>query len=280
MKDESGSYDNASIRDRIKSGEFKVVPKRSRSRVWNVFSRVIDQNGTEINNVICRTCPSVFKFHGSTSNLVRHKCYKNAIEDLDSNESPKEMKRVKVKYWNIRESTDEQEYSADTTDPLDEQNSSSILDIETKEKLAFVLSEWTVNNCRPLEIVEDAGFRKLAELFIEIGANFGRQLKVKELLPQAATISGNINTRYYESMEKLRLEVSEARGHGYSITCSSCPDSYMKSTHLCLTMHYVKDSALEHRLLSFSCLEEHDCTGEHCWIYINNFLIYFYLFFY
>lgn len=251
-------YDNDSIRARIQSGEFKVVSKRSRSRVWNVFSRVVDQNGTELKNVICRTCPSVFKFNGSTSNLVRHKCYKNAIEDLDPNESSKEIKTVKLRSCKLSESTEEHEYGADTTDFLDEQNSSSNFDEETKEKLAHALTEWTVVNCRPLSISEDSGLRKLAALLIEIGANYGSHLKVDELMPPVATLSSNIDACYHDTLEKVRSDVCAARANGYSIACSSWPDN-MGSTHLCVTINYVQDSSLVSRLLR---LDEVSCTGK------------------
>lgn len=273
MKDEAGSYDSSSIRERIKSGEFKVVPKRSRSRVWNVFSRVVDQNGTEINNVICRTCPSVFKFHGSTSNLVRHKCYKNSIEESpnesnESNESPNVVKRERIPMLDTRQSMDEQENSGDTTDPLNEQDGSSIVDSEIKKKLALLMTEWIVNSCRPLSILEDSGFKKITEYLIETGANFGSQLNVEELLPHTEILSRNIKTRYDNLMAKLDFEVSKARANGYSLTCSTWPDRYMKNSYLCMTLHYIKDSTLVNRLLSFSCLEELDCPGEHCWIFV------------
>ncbi|XP_030238059.1 uncharacterized protein LOC115561870 [Drosophila navojoa] len=63
-------------------------------------------------------------------------------------------------------------------------------------------------------------------------------------------------------MKKLDFEMSKAMGNGYSLTCSTMPDRYMKKTYLCMTMHYIKDSILVNRLLSFSCLEELDCTGS------------------
>ncbi|EDW01392.1 GH20480 [Drosophila grimshawi] len=268
MKTQSICYSTATVRSKIETGEFKVISKRSRSRVWNVFSRVVDKNGTELRNVVCRSCPSIFKFHGSTSNLVRHKCYRNAIDFGQTGSDGN--KRISS---DLEMSTEDQDYGVDL-DPLDEVKSSDALldDEDTKGKLAQALAEWAVENCRALDIFEDTGLRKLAALFIELGAYFGTQIKVDDLMPQTAAITANIYNCYQDKLEKVRRDVCVARINGFSITCNTRTDNSMENTQLCLTMHYIKDGKLFSRLLTVASQDAESCTGSLLKTQINTIL--------
>ncbi|KAM8706730.1 hypothetical protein ACLKA7_010919 [Drosophila subpalustris] len=68
----------ADFRAKIISGQIKLKEKRGRSRVWNMFGTLVDENGDDIEHfVACRSCFNTYKYVNSTSNLVKHKCYLN-----------------------------------------------------------------------------------------------------------------------------------------------------------------------------------------------------------
>lgn len=74
------------IKNLIISGELKKSSKRGRSKVWEVFGKVVNMSEEEIKDIVaCRKCFNVYKYNGtSTSNLVRHKCY-SALNNKNEN---------------------------------------------------------------------------------------------------------------------------------------------------------------------------------------------------
>ncbi|XP_036322295.1 uncharacterized protein LOC118736306 [Rhagoletis pomonella] len=65
------------IKDKIVKGEYTIVIETGKSKVWKIFGKV-ENSGSVISDVVaCKNCNSAFKFTNSTSNLVKHKCYKN-----------------------------------------------------------------------------------------------------------------------------------------------------------------------------------------------------------
>nr|XP_044248916.1 uncharacterized protein LOC123002675 [Drosophila takahashii] len=74
------SYSQDYIKAQIDAGVLRFSNKRSRSKVWDVFARIEDQSGAAIQDIVmCRTCNSLMKYHGCTSNMVRHKCYRTKV---------------------------------------------------------------------------------------------------------------------------------------------------------------------------------------------------------
>lgn len=110
------------IKTKIQCGEFKLIKNPGRSKIWEIFFKIEENNGQEVPNVVaCNICKSVYSHNGkSTSNLIRHKCYIKAIQS----------NIVKIN-----------------------------IDAKTKVKATRTINKWIVKDCRPYSIVQDCSFQ-------------------------------------------------------------------------------------------------------------------------
>ncbi|KAL7728880.1 hypothetical protein ACLKA6_004222 [Drosophila palustris] len=215
----------ADFRAKIISGQIKLKEKRGRSRVWNMFGTLVDENGDDIEHfVACRSCFNTYKYVNSTSNLVKHKCYLN--------------------------------YEA-------KENGGMVdVDNETKGKLNDAAAQWLVTNCRQLNIIEDSGLKNMARIFLSIGATFGENVNIESIMPTQSTVEGNIFELYELQVKKLADELSQIKCNSYSITSFVWSDSYTKRSFLSITIHYVQKSAITSHILSVSPLHiQHDSNA-------------------
>lgn len=222
------SLDVVLIKSQILSGELKISSKRGRSKVWETFGNLENVSGEELKEVVvCRTCLNVYKYNGkSTSNLVRHKCY--------------------------------------VSSKLENQNNSKVeVDSATKKKGSMIFTEWAVENCRPFKLVEDTGFKKVAEFLISVGATFGPSVDVKSLLPHSTTISRNVKRIYNIYFEKVKTEICSIKEIGFGLTSDLWTDNYIRRTYIAVTVHYIKDGNIVSRLLGMKSMNGEKCTRNY-----------------
>ncbi|KAH8253080.1 hypothetical protein KR032_003532, partial [Drosophila birchii] len=198
-----------------------------------------DQSGVPIPDVVvCRTCTSIYRYLGCTSNLVRHKCYRNKV-------------------------------IGGTVDPLGSEDRStdaaeeSTAEVEATDKVSQAMVEWCMENSRPFNIGKDSGLRRLVSVLLEIGSEYGRNVCVEDLLPDQGVMAWNIQNWYDEVLEKVRLEMSAARQTGYSIALAETRDSTGESFYLSTTIHYVRDGRKRNQLLGVTQVpRDKFCTGQ------------------
>lgn len=219
---------NSVIKAKIVSGEFKINNKRGRSKVWDVFGSIKNENGDEIQNLVaCKNCFSVHKFNSkSTSNLVKHKCYI--------------LKKIKT----------------------DNKIEKTEVDVEDKKKSVLLVTEWTIENCRPFNIIRDCGLRNFVEFLISIGAKYGQNVDIDKLLPHPTTVSRNIQNLHNKYFEVVKTEIMSVKNIGYGLTSDIWTDNYLRTTYLSLTIHYVKEGKLITRLLGLKSMKGVSCTGD------------------
>lgn len=222
--DTTAPINNEAIKGNILSGAYKIVSKRGRSKVWEVYGRIEDSEGVEITNkVCCKTCFSVLKYDSrSTSNLVKHKCYANM----------KENSLVKVEVNN-----------------------------DIKKEALRLICQWSVENCRPFQIVHDSGLKQFAEFMVSVGAKYGANVDVEKLLPHATTISRNISNLFETTFAKVKYEISLNCNHGYGLTSDLWTDNYIRQSYICLTIHYIKNGQLVSRLLGLLSMDGERSTS-------------------
>ncbi|KAH8265634.1 hypothetical protein KR038_000414, partial [Drosophila bunnanda] len=195
-----------------------------------------DQSGAQIPNVVvCRTCSSIYKYQGCTSNMVRHKCYRNKanVDPLGS-----------------------EERSADAEEE-------STAEVEATDKVSQAMVEWCVENCRPFNIGKDSGLRKLVSILLEIGSEYGRNVCVEDLLPDRGVIAWNVETWYDDVLQQVRREMFAARQTGYSIAIAETRDSTGESFYLSTTIHYVREGRKRNQLLGVTQVPRNRAsTGE------------------
>lgn len=214
------------IVEKINTGVFRTIKKNTKSKIWKIFSLIQNENNEVINGFVhCENCNHLFKYNGKqTSNLIRHKCY------VQQNSSP-EFKQV------------------------------SSLD---KEEFINVCTQWIVEDCRPFSAVDGTGFRKLAQALISIGAKYGNNADLLDLIPDPTTISKRIEIKAEEKINDVKKEVQEAvTNEVASITTDLWTDNFVKRHFLCVTFHFMKESHLKQIVLGVKSMDYQSCTGEH-----------------
>lgn len=213
------------IKEKLHKGAYKLIDKRGRSKVWDFFSRVQKENGDEeVGIVACKVCFAVYKFVGSTSNLVKHKCYAVSLCKLNN------ASKVEVNQ-------------------------------ETKQEGVEVVTEWIVKNCRSFKIIDDSGLKRFASFLIKVGATFGSSVDIDKLLPHPTTISRNVSMIYESRIGPIKDKIAKFKCFGYSITSDIWTDNYLKSSYLSCTIHYIKNGVLVDRLMAMKSMKGVSCTG-------------------
>ena len=126
----------------------------------------------------------------------------------------------------------------------------------TKEGMTKLLTEWVVRNCRPYNIVADAGLLNVAEFLLSVGAQFGPDIDANSLLPHPSTIYRNVSELYAIHFDKLKMVLSEAKEAGFAITSDIWTDNYLKSSFICVTAHYVSEGEIFSNLLGLKSTKD------------------------
>lgn len=232
---------SSNVKENIKSGTYKISDKRGRSKIWECFGIIKDENDEEILNfVACKTCTNVYKYNKSAlSNLNKHKCY------------------ILMKSENKE---------------LVEPNQ------EAKKACTEVLTNWVVQDIRPYSIVNDAGLKEYSKLLLSFGIKFGSNLNVDALIPHPTTISRNVENSYIIQFNKLHSEISSIREIGYSLTCDLWTENFSKISYLALTCHFIMDGECKNKLLGVKSMKGSPNTGKNTVFVFYTHVIYNVLF--
>lgn len=222
------SLNTSEIKSKILNGELKIINKRGNSKVWNVFGKIECLTGVELPNfVVCRICNNVYKYNSkSTSNLVKHKCYLSTIKE------DKEKCKIDV-------------------------------EATLKKLLIKDITEWTIVNSRPFQIVADSGFEKVSARLISIGATYGQNVNMATLLPHPTTVSRNIHELYDKHFERIKAEIAEFKNNGFGLTSDPWTDNFLRITYVAVTIHYIKDHTVVNKLLGMKWMENERCTSTY-----------------
>lgn len=215
------------IKNKILSGEYSIDVKRGRSKVWEIFGTVRNESGDQIDKIVaCRTCFNIYKHNvKSTSNLVRHKCF-----TLTQNKE----KNIKI-----------------------------IVDSETKATTTKILTQWTIQNCRPFQIVKDIGLHRLILHCIQLGARFGEDICIESLLPHQTTISNNIAELYNTHYQIVREQLKPIATTGFGLTSDLWTDNYLRKAYVAVTIHFILEGQLIRKLLGMISMEGEKCTSNY-----------------
>lgn len=79
------------VTEKINSGEFCTVKRKSKSDVFNIFMNIKNADGNIIEDlVICERCKNLYKCNDKcVSNLSRHQCYKKYKMEKDNKSEEK-----------------------------------------------------------------------------------------------------------------------------------------------------------------------------------------------
>lgn len=217
--------ENDRIKKNLLSGKFKIAIKKGRSKVWDVYGKIEDNEGVELENKLgCIKCFSVLKYDGrSTSNLVKHKCYTTM----------KETSLVKLE-----------------------------VNKDTKEEATKIITQWCIGNCRPFQLVQDSGLISYSEFLISVATKYGGSIAIEKLLPHPITLSRNVEGLYDNMLAKIQKEVHINCKYGYGLTTDLLTDNYLRKSYMSLAIHFIKNGQLVTRLLGLNSMDSEEATGK------------------
>lgn len=137
---------NKIISEKVFCGTYTLSGQRKgRSSLWNILSEINNELGEVITGfVYCRKCSAVLKYKNSqTSNLQRHNCCK-----------------VTNKKYALKQ-----------------------ISAEDKNEATKICANWIIEDCRPFSAVQGTGFIKMIKFFTKLGAIYGENVDVDDLLP-------------------------------------------------------------------------------------------------
>jgi len=172
----------------------------------------------------CRKCQKVLTYsQKNSSNLSRHKCCTSLKDSI----CPKTV------------------------------------DADDKKAAAECCVRWITEDCRPFSSVNGSGFSKLVKFFIKIGAKYGDNIDIGDLLPDATTISRNVKKLAEEKKNEIKTEITDViKSGGASATIDLWTDNYVHRHFLGVTLHYEKDLQLLDIVLGMKSMDFERATGD------------------
>ncbi|XP_065366938.1 uncharacterized protein LOC135959794 [Calliphora vicina] len=158
------------IEEKINSGVYQLVQKRNRkSAIWSIFAEILKDDETILEGfVCCRNCKHILRYNGQqSSNLNRHKCF-NLTTTSGS------IKRVTE---------------------------------EDKQEAIDACTTWLIEDCLPFTAIDGTGFLEMVNLFLKIGARYGTNIDINDLLPDPSTLSSRITQTDQENENKEKSEI-------------------------------------------------------------------------
>jgi len=214
------------VKNKINNGTYSVANKhKGKSVIWSILCDILKEDETVLDGwLFCRQCQKVLKFlHKNTSNLSRHKCCLTLRR-------PTELKIVS----------------------------------ENDKKVAIEkCTQWVVQDCRPFSAVTGAGFKNLVKFFLQIGAIYGEQVDVDDLLPDPTTLSRKAKSDAEEKRSLISSEIKKAVDSGRaSATVDMWTDQYVQRNFLGITFHYEKEFKLCDMILGLKSMNFQKSTAE------------------
>ncbi|XP_068159220.1 uncharacterized protein [Drosophila tropicalis] len=163
------SEDQNFVLEQIAKKVYSLSPKRNvRSAVWSILSEVIKDDGVVLKGYLyCLICDKLVKYSPKQlSNLNRHKCCQNLKDP-----KPKGEKLVT---------------QADKKTAIDS------------------CVAWITEDCQPFSAIDGSGFQRMAQFFINIGAKYGDNNNIEELLPDAYTLSRTTQNTVNETKNQTK----------------------------------------------------------------------------
>uniref|UniRef100_A0A3B3BG73 BED-type domain-containing protein n=1 Tax=Oryzias melastigma TaxID=30732 RepID=A0A3B3BG73_ORYME len=202
-------------RVRSKDTSIKFSELEGKSDVLKKFTRV-ECDGVATPYAACRKCFTVVKYgsDSGTSGLKRHNC-----KGTFGSNQPSISSFVKRK-----------------------------LPSGVKSHLADKIARMCSQDLRPFAIVEGKGFIKVAQEMLDIGAKYGSNIQVEDILPSARTVSRHVEGEY-DKVKRLVLEELQ-QITDYAVTTDLWTEERTNTHYITVTVHYILDWKIVNRILA------------------------------
>ena len=242
--------DNLSVEEvsrKLKEGIFLTTEKESgKNELWKLFRGIIGEDKKELHLfVICVRCNKILSYDsrkGGTSHLRRHadSC-KGASTSGISQKMPTFFR-------------------------------ANAIPLSVKQNVSRACVDFVCQDIRPFEIVAGAGFEKLAQALISVGAKYGN-VPASDVLSHPTTIARHCS----EKVEEIKRDVvlpeikSYLNKWGGAVTTDMWTETRTLTSYITVTAHYITDEwILKDRVLA---TREFDSDMRHTGVNIQNVLI-------
>ncbi|XP_054725566.1 E3 SUMO-protein ligase ZBED1-like [Anastrepha obliqua] len=255
------------VLQKIKSGEYKIIPGIGTSAIWNYFNRIVftttEQN---IPFVICSYCGKIFKFGkgASSSNLKKHKCYKRQIaEESDSVLGANDqLRQEEASSSNLNKSNCCKRQSTEESGliPMKKRLLVGVSD-QLQEEVLHNYVKYISRDLRPFDAVDDDGFKEFARCLIEVGIKLGKTpFSIDDILPHSTTVSSRLQSLHIAEREKFVADLRPIIERGdCAATIDLWTDSKKHQSFIAFTVHYLDtDWKFQSRILFATEYEYYD----------------------
>jgi DNA-directed RNA polymerase subunit M/transcription elongation factor TFIIS len=218
----------------VKSDRVKYIKVSGNSNAWKQFQRVLI-DGKETLFVKCNSCNIIYKYdtrNCSTAVLAKHKC-----STVDKNQ-------MKLNFG------------------------LKVVSTELKSTVAESAALCCAIDMRPFNLINGKGFSLLAKSLIKVGAKYGENVDIKEVLPSNVTVSRKVRSNYEILLQKVIEEVSNIKYFG--VTCDHWVHDAHKTNYVTVTVQYLINDKIKSRVLATK--ETPDKMGSTTLSEINNIL--------
>lgn len=122
-------------------------------------------------------------------------------------------------------------------------------------------SLWLLQDCLLCNIIEGKGFPKILNFFIKLGAVYGENVDIVDLLPDSTTVAESIRTIAEEKKSKIKSHIEKMCSE-VSVTVDLWPDYYLKRHFLYATLHFQKNFELNNIHLGIKSTDINICPRD------------------
>ncbi|XP_053951127.1 uncharacterized protein LOC128858685 [Anastrepha ludens] len=218
------------IAEKLSANVYQMVSNKnestSQSSIWQIFAKIKTDTGMFIENfVVCSKCSKIFVFTDNIWKLLKHKCYVT-------------MKLEKThQIW-------------------------TSIELKMKENLERICLQWTIDNCRPIDTIEDSWTQQLAAYLRNIGTRFGQHVNMEDILPETVSISEYVQKLYANYFEEVKTELKWMQRIGYGLTIDVWSADQLDKSYVFLAIHYIKNEKLENRFLGMHRIQSAIYTSD------------------
>lgn len=122
---------------------------------------------------------------------------------------------------------------------------------------------FVIEDCRPFSTVEGIGFRKMIAKILKIGAKYGENVDLDNLIPSATTLSRKTKAFAEEKKETIKPHIQDlVTNSRAAVTIDLWSDNFIKRNFLCATLHFELNYELVEITLGMKSMDFMSSTGE------------------
>ena len=122
---------------------------------------------------------------------------------------------------------------------------------------------FVIEDCRPFSTVEGSGFRKMIAKCLKIGAKYGENVDLDNLIPSARTLARKTKAFADEKKQAIKPHIQDlVTNSRAAVTIDLWTDNFIKKNFLCATLHFQLNYELVDITLGMKSMDFMSSTGQ------------------